>query len=114
MKILLESGLAQTLSFIAREYPPTINYTITNEVANTSVSDTTITATTTGAYLSINEIFVLKEGNFYNIDIEKTDGTLIYRGRIFCTNQTIGDYSIQDGQYTPDTTKDLEYKIHGQ
>ena len=113
MKILLESATPQVLSFIPREYPALINYTITNESTNASVSDTNITATTNGAYLQITEAFTLFEGQFSNIEITKTDGTLIYRSKILCTNQTISDFSMQDGEYVEDTTADSEYIIHG-
>ena len=111
MKILLESDASQTFSFIPREYPALINYTLTDEMLNTSASDTNVTATQTGAYLRISKVFVLKEERFYNISIFKTDDTLIYRGRIFCTNQTISTYSTVDGVYTEDDTKDNEYVV---
>ena len=112
MKILQETAVAQTLNFIPREYVDTINYTLRNESTNTSVSDTNIVATTNGAYLEITEIFNLKEGVFYNIDITKTDDTLIYRGRIFCTNQTLDKFTMNNGKYTEDTSKDNTYIIY--
>jgi len=112
MKILLESATPQTLNFIPREYVSLVNYTITNEQSNTSVSDTNINATTNGGYLEITEIFDLKENIYYNIDITKTDNTLIYRGRIFCTNQDIDTFSMNDGKFTEDTSKDNTYVIY--
>ena len=112
MKILLESGSPQTLNFIPREYPILVNYTITDEETNTSISDTNISTTINGGYLEITEIFTLKEGVFYNIDITKTDNTLIFRGRIFCTNQNIDTFSMNDGEFVEDTTKDNTYVIY--
>jgi len=114
MKILLESASAQTLNFIPREFVSLVNYTITNEETNTSISDTNISTTTNGGYLEITEIFTLKEDVFYNIDITKTDNTLIFRGRIFCTNQNIDTFSMNDGEFVEDTTKDNTYVIYGQ
>ena len=112
MKILQETAIAQTLNFIPREFVATINYTLKNESTNTSVSGTNITTTVNGGYLEITEIFDLKEGVFYNIDITKTDNTLIYRGRIFCTNQDIEKFTINDGKYIEDTSKNNEYAIY--
>jgi len=114
MKILLESATPQTLNFIPREYVSLVNYTITNEQSNTTISETDITATTNGGYLEITEIFDLKENIYYNIDISKTDNTLIYRGRIFCTNQDIDAFTMNDGKFTEDTSKDNTYVIYGQ
>ena len=114
MKILLDSATPQTLNFIPREYVSLVNYTITNEQSNTTISETDITATTNGGYLEITEIFDLKENIYYNIDISKTDNTLIYRGRIFCTNQDIDTFTMNDGKFTEDTSKDNTYVIYGQ
>ncbi len=111
MKILQESGASQTFSFIPREYPALIDYTLTDKMLNKSVSDTKITATQTGAYLRITEVFVLKDDRYYNISIFKTDGTLIYRGSIFCTSQTIDTFTTNEGVYTEDETKDNEYAV---
>ena len=112
MNILLESALPQTLKFIPREFPTTVAYSITNESTNVTVTATGITATRVDGYLQITEVFDLKQGNYYNFDI--TDTNLIYRGRIYCTNQTIGDFTMDSGQYTEDTTRDNEYVIYGQ
>jgi len=112
MNILLESALPQTLKFIPREYPSNIDYSITNEGTNTTATGTGISATISGGYLQITEIFTLVEGNFYNYDI--TSGGLIYRGRIYCTNQTVKDFTMDSGLYTESTTRDNEYAIYGQ
>ena len=112
MNILKESALAQTLKFVPREYPSTIDYSITSESTNVTVTGSGISATVVGGYLQITEIFTLKEGNFYNFDI--TNGNLIYRGRIYCTNQNVGNFTMDSGQYTEDATRDNEYAIYGQ
>jgi len=93
MKVLQESALSQTLTFIPRSHVALVNYTLTNESTNTSVSATDIVATTSGGYLVIDEIFTLLQGVFYNIEV--TSGTtVIYRGRIFCTNQDIDTFTM--------------------
>lgn len=108
MKILQETALPQTLNFIPREYVSEVNYLLTNESENVSVSETNIVANTNGGYLEITEIFNLKEGVFYNIQITKTDDTVIYRGRIFCTNQEIDTFTMNE-DYVSDTTYDNTY-----
>jgi len=111
MKILLETVLPQVLSFIPREYPILVNYTLTNESTNKTTTFLDIDTATSGAYLQITEIFDLKEDTFYNFDITKTDDTLIYRGRIFCTNQDIDKFTMNE-DFIEDTSKDNEYIIY--
>ena len=112
MKILLESAVPQVFGFIPRAYETKVNYTLQNESTNVDTTFTNIDAATSGAYLEITEVFDLKEGVFYNIDITKTDNTLIFRGRIFCTNQNIDTFSMNDGEFVEDTTKDNTYVIY--
>ena len=112
MNILQSLATPQTLKFIPREYPSSIDYSLTNESTNSTATGTGISATVSGGYLQITEIFTLVEGNFYNIDI--TSGSLIYRGRIYCTNQTLETFTMDSGLYTEDTTKDNTYAIYGQ
>ena len=141
MKVLQELATSQTLSFIPRVYPSFVNYTLTNESTNTSVSKENVETSTNSGYLQISDIFDLKEGNFYNIvmyktvadDFEKivladngiyepnscfnafapTSTKLIYKGRIFCTNQTdLEKYTNNNNVYTENTTYDNEFVIY--
>ncbi len=124
MIILTTSTNAQELKFIPRDYVAD-SIVLTDEQANTS---TTISATFTkdGYYLKADISFSLVEGRFYNFKAYKSalsdfverviaDGgtveaqnciqtdinkVLVYRGRIFCTDQEVKDYSINNGVYT--------------
>jgi hypothetical protein len=59
---------------------------------------------TEGDYYSILQAeFALVENHFYNLEIKnRTD--IIYRDRIFCTDQSIVSFSVNNGQYVSNTT----------
>jgi predicted nucleic-acid-binding Zn-ribbon protein len=50
-------------------------------------------------YRQLSAIFDLKQDNFYTIEIKDSSNNIIYRDKIFCTNQTILDYSVNNGNY---------------
>jgi hypothetical protein len=101
MIILKETDVAQTFSIIPRAYGAD-SMVITNETSNI---DTTyaITATQVDYYLSITKIIDLTEGNFYTLKV--LDGTdIVYKDKIFCTNQVVENYTINKDEYTEHTT----------
>lgn len=66
-------------------------------------------------YLEITNEFDLKESTYYTLTISDTEGEL-YRGVIFCTDQTINQdtndyYSVNSGEYVSDTSYDNDYII---
>ena len=97
MIILEETGTAQTFKVVPRELVAD-SMVITNEL--TDVSETyLITPTVDRYYLVIEEILNLKEGNFYTLTVlNSTD--VVYKGKIFCTNQSISTYSTNNNEYT--------------
>lgn len=97
MIILTTSTNAQELKFIPRDYAAD-SIVLTDEQANTS---TTISATFTkdGYYLKADISFSLVEGRFYNFKA-LNGSNIVYKGRIFCTDQVVKDYSINNGVYT--------------
>jgi hypothetical protein len=101
MIILKEQVEEQSLKFIPRTYCAT-SIVLVNEMTNES---TTITSDfyKDGYYLFTSATFDLKEGNFYTLSIlNNTD--VVYKDKIFCTNQVIADFSINDGQYVANQT----------
>ena len=71
---------------------------ILNEL--TDVSETyLITPTVDRYYLVIEEVLNLKEGNFYTLEV-KNGSEIVYKGKIFCTNQSISTYSVNNNEYT--------------
>lgn len=115
MKILLDSSNNQTLSFIPRSYPATIDYTLIEEGTNRTVEGTSIATISISGFLTISQQFQLTRDKFYSIDIfDNSDDTLIFRDKIFCTNQDVKEYSINEGEYTEDETYDNDYIIFGE
>jgi hypothetical protein len=110
MIILTTSATSQELKFIPREYAAT-GFELTDQDTNIPVIYTGLTFTKDRYYLKGNVVFspLLIEGRFYTIKI--LNGTnVVYRDMIFCTDQAISTYSINDGVYTKHETTN-EYVV---
>lgn len=101
MIYLEQSASPQTFKFIPRALEAT-SMVIEDEAENTSVT-ISITPNVTTYYLSVTEVLTLVEGRFYTIKV-LNGSDVVYKGKIFCTNQTPGDYSINDGEYVQNIT----------
>ena len=96
MIILLESVLSQTFKFIPRSLEAD-SMVIEDDAENTSVT-IDITPTIDRYYLSVSEVLTLVEGRFYTIKV--LNGLdVVYKDKIFCTNQTVSSYSINDNDF---------------
>ena len=105
MIILKSSGLAQTFNVIPRRYTAD-SMDIKGSEGTTSYS---IASIQDGRYLTFDKIVTLVEGQFYTLTV--LDGTdIVYSGRIFCTNQTVANYTINNGEYV-ETTSNNDYII---
>jgi hypothetical protein len=61
-------------------------------------------------YVTTSVILPIKESKYYTLTIK--DGTnIVYRDKIFCTNQTLETYSINKDAYVQHATTN-EYKIY--
>mgnify|MGYP006146693633 FL=1 len=101
MIILLESVLSQTFKFIPRSLDAD-SMVIEDDAENTSVT-IDITPTIDRYYLSVSEVLTLVEGRFYTIKV--LNGLdVVYKDKIFCTNQTVSSYSINDNEYVQHST----------
>lgn len=81
-----------------------------------TTSSFAVTPTTNRNYLEISQALSLKEGRFYDLTIEKADGSIIYKDKVFCTAQTVDQssndyYSVNDSVYTSDTSYDNDFII---
>jgi len=75
-----------------------LSLNITDESTNTSATST-VTATNSGNFVSITPTYTFKEGRFYYIVVSGT--AELYRGKVFCTNQTDFDkYTTNQNVYT--------------
>lgn len=97
MIVLQEIATAQEFKVIPRTLIAD-SMVITSET--TGVSTTyAISPTADRYYLVIEKIVVLKENNFYTLEVKDGSDT-VYRGRIFCTNQAISTFTVNNNEFT--------------
>ena len=134
MIILKEQNQAQTIKFIPRIYSADI-LILRNETTNVSTTYNP-TFTTDGYYLKCDLVLDLKENTFYNLTVLKSNFTadnniitvdsdiltadmttfsdenyIVYKDKIFCTNQNKDDYTVNKNQYVANATTN-EFKIY--
>lgn len=101
--IVLTSDLRpQTFNFI----PRSSNFDlveITDELTNKTVVIDTYTFTQGDYYSTFEAEFNLVENHFYILTIKKASET-IYKDKIFCTNQSLVTFSVNNGQYVSNST----------
>jgi hypothetical protein len=103
MIVLQQSVSDQTFLFIPRVYEAT-SMVISDEGENTTAT-IAITPTVSTYYLSVTATVTLVEGRSYTLEV--LNGTdVVYRDKIFCTNQDIDTYSINNGEYVSNSTDD--------
>jgi hypothetical protein len=98
MIILQEIATQQTFSFIPRSETYDSMF-ITDDQTNTEV-EVTIDSSTNGDYYdTISAIFSLKQNHFYTL-VVKNGSSIVHIDRIFCTNQPVATYSVNNGEFT--------------
>ena len=106
MIILQETGSAQNLDFIPRSFTSgtTYNVSIINEQSNITVYNQNTTSVSQVLYYNrYSAAFGLKVDNFYMLTI-KAGANIVFKDKIFCTNQTIASYTVNNSQYAANTT----------
>ena len=94
---LLQSASAQQVSFIPRNMDA---YSITLRNESTQVETVLLPSFFKNEYyLTATTVFTLVENHFYNFTVKDISGNIIYLDKIFCTNQTADDYTINNGAY---------------
>jgi hypothetical protein len=101
MIILKEQGTAQTLKFIPRNYGADTIVLINETTQEVQTISTTFDLDS--YYLSTSEIFDLKENTFYNLTI-KNGIEVVYKDKVFCTNQVLKDYTVNKDEYVANVT----------
>ena len=115
MRILLDNSNDQTLTFIPRSYPTTVDYSLVEEGTGRTVDKTGVSTLTALGRLTITDKFLLQEDKFYSIDVyDSSTNELVFRDKIFVTNQDVKEYSINNGRFIEQTTKDNSYIIYGE
>ena len=109
---LTTTASAQTLKIIPRSYASTVSMILRDDSTNTSTTYGSISTSTDKNYLVISQALspVLVEGRFYDMTV-KEGTSVIYKDKIFCTNQTINQannsyYTVNSGEYTIPTGND--------
>ena len=95
MKVLKDTQAVQTISIIPRSYPTSLTLTLRDDQTN----DIDTYALNSGFsvvndYLVIDNVYTLREFHFYDLTITDQDGDIIYKDRIFCTDQDIATFSV--------------------
>lgn len=105
---LTTSASAQTLKVIPRSYASSVSMILRDDSTNTSTTYSSISTSTDKNYLVLSQALspVLVEGRFYDLTI-KEGSNVIYKDKVFCTDQTISSYSVNSGEYTIPTGDDV-------
>lgn len=116
--IILTTSANQTFPIIPISQTDLIGNSIrlefTNETTKEVVTKTATTRTSINDiyYLSSNDLSFLKENTFYVLKAYfNVSGVIIYKDRVFCTNQPKSSYSINNGDYTLPNIDNNFYKI---
>lgn len=120
MIILRPDNSTQTFNVIPREYLGSFTMEVRDDSTNVSVDYSITSGLTVGNYLTFSNTFSpeLIEGHFYDLIIytDDTKTSVIYKDRIFCTDQDISQttnnhYKINEGQYTSYDGNDNDYIV---
>ena len=111
---LTTSTDAQTIKIIPRSYASNVSMILRDDSTNADVTYS-VSTTTDKNYLVLSQALSLTEGRFYDLTI-KEGTSVIYKDKVFCTDQTVDQdtnnyYSVNDGEYTIDTSYDNDYII---
>ena len=101
MIILKQQTGEQTLRFIPRSYGAD-TIILRNETTN-EIQTITASFSLEKYYLTTVTSFDLKENTFYNLTV-KNGVEVVYKDRIFCTNQDIVDYTVNKNEYVSNAT----------
>tara|TARA_R110000824_G_scaffold266119_1_gene455147 strand:- start:1691 stop:2047 length:357 start_codon:yes stop_codon:yes gene_type:complete len=118
MQIVTTTG-SRNFKIIPRiNFSPSKTYElkITSEQQNKVVfTDSTASFTGLKYYYNYALSETLLNNNFYTIEINNlTDSSLEFRDKIFCTNQTVSDFSMSKNVYVEAQTGNNEYVYYGE
>lgn len=102
MIVLQETNDPQTFSFIPRSDSYDALF-LTDDQTNVQI-EVTIDDNVVGDYINtITATFDLIEGHFYNL-VLKDGADVVYKDKVFCTNQPVVSFSVNNGQYVSNST----------
>jgi hypothetical protein len=109
MIILKEQNTSQSFKIIPRYYSG-VNLRLVNESSG-QVLQYNVSPEQISYYHQITFISDTTEGNFYALTLFDGDGNVVYKDKVFCTNQEITDYSINKDEYV-EKSSDNEFIIY--
>ena len=110
MEILSTSTDSQSIKIIPRADATSPTFPLFDK-SQRKTSTVSVSKSDSGDYMVLSGSFALKEGNTYGFTV-KDSSTTIYKGLIFCTDQTNLDrYTVNDQEYTHEESFDNEYVI---
>ena len=120
MTILDRTQASHTLNFIPKSYTPTgaaiFKVNIKNETQDTQTFEQTFSSFTALKYyysITANFGFDTTKDLTYTLEISDTNKSeVIYRDKLFVTDQSAASYSINSGEYTFESTSTNEYLIY--
>lgn len=102
MIVLQETNEPQTFSFIPRSDSYDALF-LTDDQTNVE-AEVTIDDNVVGDYINtITATFDIIEGHFYNL-VLKDGADVVYKDKVFCTNQPVVSFSVNNGQYVSNST----------
>jgi len=117
MQILTKSG-TRIINFIPRETidgTKTYKLVIKSEAKNKIIlTDETASFTELDYYYKYQTTQALTENNYYTITItNSTDNNIIFKDKMYCSDQTLSDYQISNGVYIEQSTGNNEFVYYG-
>jgi hypothetical protein len=117
MQILTKTG-TRNINFIPRETisgAKVYKLVIKSEGQNKVIlTDNAATFTELDYYFQYSTTQALEENNYYTITITNTtDGIVIFKDKMYCTDQTLSDYEISNGVYIEQSTGNNEFVYYG-
>jgi hypothetical protein len=117
MQILSKTG-TRNINFIPRQTisdSKTYKLVIKSEEQNKNIlTDNSATFTELDYYYQYSTDQALDENNYYTITITNTtDNIVIFKDKMYCSDQTLSDYNISNGIYIEQSTGDNEFIYYG-
>ena len=117
MNILTKTG-TRNINFIPSEAisgSKSYSIVIKSEAQNkTIMTDTSPTFTELDYYFQYSTTQALVENNYYTITITNTtDNVVIFKDKMYCSDQTLSDYEISNGVYIEQSTGDNNFVYYG-
>lgn len=94
-----KSNAVTSIDLLCQETNVTVNYPVT-EVFTKSY------------YIRFDLVVALVEGRSYTLKAKTASGEVVFYGFVYCTNQTISDYTINKDEYVQRNTTN-EYIVYG-